>query len=186
VAAAFFVAAGAAAAEPAPSGPPRLGVMMDGGVPDGVVLSVVVSPVGFARLHAGLAHNAISPGVRAGVTLVPQSWRVSPALAAEAGHYREGDAAPAARRVSGHARLSSPMLERVGYDYAAARAGFEVRAGPTRLYVLGGLSYVRATLYGAGEALHGASGEGPRLELRDDPELRALVPSARAGLLINF
>src|SRR5947199_8257800 len=74
---------------------PRLGVMVDAGLPDGGTASLVFRPSRWLRVHGGGGYNAVSPGVRAGVTLVPFGMGSSATL--EAGHPSEGNATAAAQ-----------------------------------------------------------------------------------------
>src|SRR5688572_30341116 len=104
----------------------RFGVMADAGVPDGATASLVVRPIRAIRAHAGVGSNAISTGLRAGVTVVPLSGWFSPSLSVDVGRYPEGDANPLVRRVMGDPTYSSTMLEQVGYDYLNAHVGFEL------------------------------------------------------------
>src|SRR5688572_24112483 len=84
-----------------------LGVTVDAGVPDGASAAVVVRPVSRLRLHAGATHNAISTGMRGGITLSPLRTWFSPTLSLDVGAYPEGDANPLVRTVSGDAMFSS-------------------------------------------------------------------------------
>jgi hypothetical protein len=73
----------AAGAAPAAAGPdsagtlsaalatdrPRIGAMADVGVPDGATVSIVYRPI---RAHAGISHNLISLGERAGEMTISQ------------------------------------------------------------------------------------------------------------------
>src|SRR5439155_7834734 len=93
---------------------PRFGAMVDAGVPDGATASIVVRPIRSLRVHAGVSHNAISLGERAGLTWVPLSWWASPTLSVEYGHYPEGNANPLARAVIDDATFESAVLELVG------------------------------------------------------------------------
>src|SRR5690349_18933443 len=83
------------AASPAPtpagSSPSLFGLLVDGGFPDGLGLSAVVRPWQLLRADAGVTYNVVGFGLRAGATLLPFSWTVSPLLRGEVGHMFESD-----------------------------------------------------------------------------------------------
>jgi hypothetical protein len=148
---------------------PSVGMMADAGLPDGAILSVVYRPVNAIRFHAGVGHNAISTGVRAGVTLLPFKTIVTPTLSLDYGHYPEGDANPLMQRFLGD-DYSTQMLENLGYDFANAHVGFAFGRKRVQFYVQGGVSRTTTTLH-------------------DDSTTVNLVmwsPSARLGLVVYF
>lgn len=125
----------------------KLGVMADAGVPDGATASIVYRPVSVLRLHGGVGHNAISTGVRVGATLAPlRSW-FSPTLSVDYGRYPEGDANPLAQRLMGDPEFSATALERVGYEFANAHAGFAFGRKRASFYLQAGISRVRGELH---------------------------------------
>jgi hypothetical protein len=152
-----------------------VGVGADVGVPDGAVASVVVRPIRPIRVSAGISHNYVSPGVRAGVTLVPlRSW-FSPTLSFDVGHYRDGDANPLARMLTGDAMFSERVLERVGYDYANAHFGLELGRKRCTFFVHAGASRITTAVHGLGSET---------VTFTEDPRIRAWTPSARLGLIL--
>lgn len=164
---------GTAAAEP------RLGIQADVGVPDGAVGSVVVRPVRAVRLHAGVGHNAISRGLRTGLTLVPlRSW-LSPTLSVDVGRYEEGDATPLARRLSGDADYTNPTLERVGYTYANAHLGLELGRRWFTFYLHAGASRVTGNVY---ELV--PMSETSSVSFSQEPRATAWSVSARLGFIV--
>jgi len=142
----------AALAAPADAETPKLGVMADVGAPDGASLGIVVRPWRPLRLEAGGGHNAVSPCVRGGLALVPFASVVTPTLSADYGHCFEGDANRAMRMMSGDASFSSPLLERVGYDYAAARLGIEIGNAQGTFFVHAGATWINATINSLSES----------------------------------
>jgi hypothetical protein len=176
-----------AAAEPG-----RLGVMVDAGVPDGLTGSLVYRPIDMIRLHGGGGTNLISPGVRAGIAVIPLPFAVSPSLNVELGHYFAGDANRTARAFgAGDPEApDSPLLREVGYDYANLHLGLEIGRSRFSFYLHAGFSAVRGQLRNLGEELSGdeaASMEAdPRIELRDDPIFTLWTPSARLGAIFFF
>jgi hypothetical protein len=156
----------------------RFGVMADAGAPDGVTASLVLRPIRMVRLHVGGSYNMISAGIRGGVTLVPLSWWASPTLSLDAGHYTDGDANPIARKVSGDPTFSSPMLERVGYDYVNAHLGLELGRKWFTFYLHAGMSRVSGQIHNVEAAF-----DGEDVQVKGDPDVSLWVPSARLGLI---
>ena len=156
----------------------RFGLMVDAGAPDGGNASLVVRPIRAVRIHAGGGHNLVSTGVRAGVTLVPLSWWLSPTVTFDAGRYFEGDANPIARRVMGDPTYSSPLLERVAYDYLYAHVGVEMGRRWATFYIHAGMSRVSGQIHGVAEAA------GEDVTISEDPDLTVWTPSARIGLIV--
>ena len=152
-----------AAADPLPS----LGMMVDAGLPDGAMASVVYRPVNALRLHAGVGHNAISTGMRAGLTLVPFKTIVTPTLSVDYGHYPEGDANPIVQRFFGD-EYAAEMLQNIGYDFANAHLGFAFGRKRAVFYVQGGMSRTTSTLHDDSTTVH----------------LTMWSPSARIGLVV--
>ena len=156
---------------------PRVGVMGDLGVPDGGVVSLVVRPVRAVRLHAGVGSDLVTTGMRAGVTLVPLSWWCSPSLSVDVGRYPEGDANGVARIVTQDPTYSSPMLDKVGYDYVDVHVGLELGRTWGTFYLHGGASRTSG-------ALHGLSDPGGAVTFVDDPRVTLWSPSVRIGLIV--
>jgi hypothetical protein len=175
-----------AAAVVTPKRVPLLGVMMDAGAPDGANASLVFRPLSWLRAHGGGGYNLISKGVRAGVTLLP--FGAGPSATLEAGHYFDGDANGLARRFAG-STFSSPLLERVGYDYANAHLGLDFGSRRAVFYIHGGMSYIRATIHNfdsvvATEASANGGNGSTEVAVKSDPIVRAWVPSAKLGLIV--
>ncbi|HLL25442.1 MAG TPA: hypothetical protein VK427_25070 [Kofleriaceae bacterium] len=125
----------------------KLGVMADAGVPDGAMASLVYRPINAVRVHGGIGYNAVSRGMRAGVTLAPlKSW-FSPTVSIDYGRYREGDANPLARRIMGDPDYSSEALEHVGYDFGNAHVGIVLGRERASFYLQGGMSRTHGRLY---------------------------------------
>ena len=146
---------------------PSLGMMVDAGLPDGATASVIYRPVNALRVHAGVGHNAISTGVRAGVTLAPFKTIVTPTLSFDYGHYPEGDANPIMQQFLGD-EFSADMLEHLGYDFANAHLGFAFGRKRASFYVQAGVSRTTTTLHDDSTTVN----------------LTMWSPSARIGLVI--
>jgi len=175
-----------AAAVVTPKRPPLLGVMVDAGVPDGANASLVFRPLSWLRAHGGGGTNMIGKGVRVGATLLP--FGSGPSATLEAGHYFDGDANGLARRFAG-STFSSPLLERIGYDYVNAHLGLDFGSRRAVFYIHGGMSYIRATLHNFDSVVastasdNGADGS-TEIAVKSDPIVKAWVPSAKLGLIV--
>jgi hypothetical protein len=167
-----------------PQRSPWLGAMADLGVPDGATVSVVYRPIRALRAHAGLSHNLIALGQRVGLTWVPLSWWASPTLSLEYGRFAEGNANPAVQRFTGDADSSSPVLERVGYDYANARVGLELGRKWFTFYVHAGVSRITGTVHNLdAETMPETSGT-TSVSFTTDPTVRVWSVSARLGFIV--
>lgn len=165
--------------------PPRLGVALDLGVPDGIGASVLIRPVPWLRLHAGVATNAISPGVRLGVSVLPFSTVVAPSLTIEAGRFFEGNANGVAQTVSDNPEYHAPALERVSYDFASAHLGLEI--GSPRRFVFSfraGVSVVQLRIPLIQRQIDQLAALWP-IQIPGFPEALTL-PSLKLGLVFFF
>jgi len=162
---------------------PWIGASADVGVPDGATMSVVYRPIRALRVHAGLSHNLISLGQQVGVTLVPLSWWASPTLSLEYGHFAEGNANAAVRRFSG-GDSSSPALDRVGYDYASARAGLELGRKWFTFYLHAGVSRITGTVHNLDAATMSPSSGTTSVSFTTDPTVRVWTASASLGFIV--
>ncbi len=180
-----FVATAVSTTEMARANERQFGVMIDAGVPDGANASIVYRPRSWLRLQGGGGYNMIAKGVRAGVTLMPLQTIMRPVLAVEVGRYLEGDANPLMRRITGDAQAENSALSRIGYDYANAHAGIELGSERATFYLHAGFSEVRGQLRGI-NTLFNENPEDPVVRFESDPNARALIPSARIGLITYF
>jgi hypothetical protein len=162
------------------------GLMLDAGVPEGAGLSVSFQPTRMVRLHLGGTHNGMRAGARAGLTLLPMRGWVTPALSLELGHAEPADAQCLERRLADRTLPPSPSFERVGYTYASALLGFEVRTQQRfTFFIRGGFSVME--LYGPGmedldEPFRGALAP----EEARPWSLRSVRPTAKLGILLSF
>lgn len=163
---------------------PRIGAGLDLGVPDGATVSVVYRPFRALRAHAGLSHNAISLGERAGLTFVPFSWFVSPTLSVEYGRYAEGNANPIARIVTGDQTFSSGVLDRVGYQYANAQLGLEFGRKWFTFYLHAGVSRVSGTVHNLDSETMSSNTGSTTVSFTKDPNVRMWTASARLGFVV--
>ena len=153
---------------------------MDAGIPDGMAASLALRPWHWLRFEVGGAHNTISPGLRAGLGLVPFYFWITPSLTVEAGHYFEGDATWVARRLTSNRNLD-PLFRKVGYDFGNAHLGLELGSpNSVSFFVRAGVSYVRMAAHGVQQAIN-----DPTIQA-SDVKLSGVIPSAKLGLLIYF
>lgn len=170
---------------PAAEGRPAIGLMADAGVPDGANASLALRPVRWLRIHGGGGTNTVSAGFRGGLSLIPLG--AGPSLSFEVGHYRDGDANALVRRFVGSERWLTPLFERLGYTYGNLQAGLDLGRGPVAFFVHVGVSFLRATIHNANQAVearNGAADDGARLSLTAEPVVRAVIPSAKLGLVV--
>jgi hypothetical protein len=177
------------AAEAKSQGPPvALGLMADAGVPDGANGAMAVRPAPWLRLHLGGGHNTVSAGYRGGFTLLPLG--AGPSFSLDVGHYRDGDANGLVRTVVRTNRWLTPLLQRFGYTYVNTQLGLELGRGAVQFYVHGGVSFLRATIHNAQNALEGrgtAQTTGSTtVRITQDPIVRAWIPSVKLGMVVYF
>ncbi len=164
----------------------QLGVSADLGVPDGGTASVSLAPSSLLRVHAGVSYNAVSPGFRVGATLVPFRTFVTPTLSVDWGRFREGDANPMVRRISGDDSIDSLALERFGYDYANAHVGLEIGRSWT-FFLRAGASRITGVAHDLEAEISSMAEDDPSTTVTfgEDPKVTAWVPSARLGFIFN-
>jgi hypothetical protein len=178
-----------ASAKPQPP-PVLLGVMADAGVPDGANGALALRPAPWARLHLGGGHNTVSAGYRGGFTLLP--FGAGPSFSLDVGHYRDGDANGLVRTFVGTNRWLTPLFQRVGYTYVNTQLGLELGRGSFQFFVHGGVSFLRATIHNAQDALAGhdarvaATTGSTTVRITQDPIVRAWIPSLKVGMVVYF
>ena len=166
------------------SGSPWIGAMADVGLPDAATMSIVVRPIRSLRAHAGLSHNLISLGQRAGITWAPLSWWVSPTVSLEYGHYADGNANPLVRMVTGDQTFSSAVLDRVGYNYANAHLGLEFGQRWFTFYIHGGVSRITAEVHNLSAETMSQSSGTTSVSFSRDPHVQLTTVSARIGFIV--
>ena len=177
-------AAPVAAEQPAPQ--PRLGVMVDAGLPDGATGSLVYRPLWWLRTELGGGYNLISKSVRGGASLIP--FGAGPSATLEAGRFFEGDANGFARTIAGAGFKDKAVLDRVGYDYVNAHLGLDFGARRVTFFIHGGMSYIRATVHDVNTQIADSTSLGgsstTTLTFNQDPVVKAFVPSFKLGLIV--
>jgi hypothetical protein len=159
------------------------GALLDVGLPDGLMAGVSFRPLQWLRLHASAGTNAVSPGARAGVLVVPLG--VGPSATLEAGHYFEGDANAVAGAFGGPEYRDNSMAEQVGYDFVNAHVGLEVGAERFTFFLHGGASYVRAELHHVNDVLGQSEGD-TAITLHGNPRITAWLPSFKLGFVLHL
>ena len=164
---------------------PLLGVMVDVGVPDGLIGSLTIRPRKWVRVSGGGGSNGISSGWRAGLTLLP--FGAGPSASFEYGGYQDGDANALAKTFGFG---SSPVLQRVGYQYMNAHLGLDFGSRRFVFFLHGGVTMLRGQIHNL-EALipsppaGDASATGTtEVTVRHDPNAKAVGPSLKLGLIV--
>lgn len=164
---------------------PHVGVMTDVGVPDAATAAVVARSRSL-RAELGIGHDVVGPGVRGGLTWTPLKWWAAPVLGAGYGHFFARDANPLVRTVTGDATFSSPLLERVGYDFAYARTGIELGRKRFTFFIHAGISRVTGEIRGVAQATNAAAADSGSMVTvsSTNPEVRIWSVSADLGFIV--
>jgi hypothetical protein len=125
--------------DPDRAGRRHWGLMFDLGSMHGGMLSLVYRPAPWLRLHAGAGTNAVSPGYRAGLTLVKPGTK-GPSLNIEAGHFLPGDMNGLLKIIVGTGYRANTRLEDFDYDFVNLHAGWEIESGALTFFARGGAS----------------------------------------------
>lgn len=164
--------------------PRMFGAMFDIGVPDFTTLSFVYRPIDLARVHAGISYNGVSPGLRIGGEFLPLGW--GPSLGVAYGHYFEGDANGVAGMFGSIDGNSSKLLENVGYDYFALRAGMEFGGDRFTFFARGGVSWLRMTIHELDAIIEPDPESNTTIEVKQDPVLNAFTPTIQLGMIVQI
>ncbi|MGZ6124512.1 MAG: hypothetical protein ACXWLR_06105, partial [Myxococcales bacterium] len=111
--------------EPSPT---YIGLGFDGGAPGGGGLTLLVRPLWWLRLNAGLAYNVAGFGYRGGISLAPGQWAVTPTLNLDVGQYLSGDFNKMVTVTDPNATVQSAeraLLSKATYRFATAQIGLE-------------------------------------------------------------
>lgn len=160
---------------------PLLGAMVDVGVPDGLIGSLVVRPWKWVRAYGGGGSNSVSTGWRGGFALLP--FGAGPCAALEYGRYSAGDANGLVRRMTGGSFEGSSLLDQLEYQYANAHLGLEFGGKRFTFFVHGGVSQVWAQLRESGGTLSG-TGADTVVRVSSDPRIKAFGSSLKIGLIL--
>jgi len=160
---------------------PLCGAMVDVGVPDGLIGSLVVRPWKWVRVYGGGGSNSVSKGWRTGLALIP--FGAGPSVAVEYGSFGQGDANGLVRSMTGGSFEGSPLLEKLSYTYANAHAGLEFGGKWFTFFVHGGVSMVWAQLHGSGGTLAN-TGADTVVQVSSEPKIKAFGSSLKVGLIV--
>jgi hypothetical protein len=160
---------------------PVVGVMADVGLPDGAIGSLVVRPWQWFRVYGGGGSNSVSKGWRGGFSLLP--FGAGPSASLEYGHYSEGNANGLVRRMASGQFSDSPLLNKVGYDYANAHVGLDFGGKRAIFFVHGGVSMVWAQLHNLNDALS-SPGSSTVVTVNQDPKIKVTGSSLKVGLIV--
>jgi hypothetical protein len=127
------------------------GLMFDLGSMHGGMLALAYRPAPWLRLHAGAGTNAVSPGYRAGLTLV-KPGATGPSLNIEAGHFLPGDMNGLLKILVGTGYRANSRLEDFDYDFVNLHAGWEIESGALTFFARGGASVLWTRLPALPEA----------------------------------
>jgi hypothetical protein len=139
------------------------GLMFDLGSMHGGMLSLTYRPAPWLRLHAGAGTNAVSPGYRAGLTLVKPGTS-GPALNVEAGHFLPGDMNGLLKILVGTGYRANSRLEDFDYDFVNLHAGWEIESGALTFFARGGASVLWTRLPALPQPGAGADALGAETE----------------------
>jgi hypothetical protein len=160
-----------------------IGVMTDVGVPDGGTASLVYRPMRALRLEGGVAHNVVSPGVRGSVTWIPFGTWATPILSVGYGRFFERDANGIVQKISGDPTLSSPLLDKVGYDFANARIGIELGKKYFTFFLHAGVSRVTGTVHNLDQVTASETASSMVSVTTTDPKITLWGVSANLGFI---
>jgi len=175
----------------APARAPRLskfGWMVDAGLPDGAIASLVLRPASWLRFAGGAGTNSASAGVRGGFSITP--FPIGPSLTLEVGHYLDGPVNSMVQAFVGGVGRISDYVRRMNYTYANAHVGVDIGNRTMTFFVHGGLSYVHAVLRELDTSdLQLNPGVRPvegitTVRINTDPEIRLITPSVKIGLIV--
>jgi hypothetical protein len=171
--------------------PTYIGIGIDGGAPGGGGATLLVRPLWWLRLNAGLAYNVAGFGYRGGITLAPGAWAVTPTLNLDVGQYLSGDLTKFVNVTDPNVNIANAeraLLSKTTYRFATAQIGLEF--GSQRrfsFYLRGGLTYFDSTLSGAQVTAlvqsHNPNPGNP-LTINGNPKFSAIVPCASLGFNI--
>ncbi len=180
--------AAAQAIRPSRPGRHYLGLGTDVGVPDGLTLGLVLSPVDWLRINAALGITSLSEPellglYRGGLAFVPLGW--GPSFSFEVGRRSVAPTTSVIRTFFSVPAWVNPYVQELGYTYLNAHLGFDYVVGGFTLYLHGGATYLIGTVR-APKAVVVDSKTNTSLSFTQDGEFRAFTLSAKAGIVYLF
>jgi hypothetical protein len=158
----------------------------DVGMPDGLLLGLVLSPLDWLRLHGSVGSNSASLAYRGGLSILPVGW--GPSFNAEVGHCELAPTTSLLRTFFSVSRWMQPYVQQLGYTYVNAHLGFDYPVGRMTLFVHGGYTYLMGTIHAPEPVLieDKKTGTTMTVTLAKDGEVRAHTLSAKLGLIYLF
>ena len=161
---------------------PYVGLGLDLGV-SGVLpdtgLLLTLRPGAWLQVQLGPGYNGLSPGLRAGATLV-NPILIPLSLTLEGGHYYEGDANKAVHWFSPGTREVA-SLRHFSYDYLNLLGGLVFEGRHFCFYLRGGVTWMRTTVKDFSQSVQ----EVAQVDLQAaDPKVHYRGPSAKIGILV--
>jgi len=161
---------------------PYAGLGLDLGV-SGVLpdtgLLLTLRPGAWLHLQLGAGYNGLSPGLRAGVTLI-NPIVIPLSLTLEGGHYYEGDGNTAVHWFSPGTR-DVASLRHFSYDYLNLHVGLAFESRHFCFYVRGGVTWMRTTVKDFSQSVHDIA----LVDLQaSDPKIQYRGPSAKIGFIV--
>jgi hypothetical protein len=166
----------------------RFGLSIDAGWPDFAGVSILWRPWYWLRLEAGGTTTwYASNGVRAGVSLVPFYFPITPAVTVNYGRVLESDWNPMLAKFNASNADLEPVLRQFGYDYVDAHVGLEMgSARRFTFFVRGGLTQFWSKVHGlTPAAMSQLTGSGTDATVKD-ATVTIRMPSVKLGFLIYF
>jgi prepilin-type processing-associated H-X9-DG protein len=159
---------------------PFLGIIVEGGIPDGLSAGLEVSPVSFMRLHLAAVSNGVGLGVRVGLALVAfPRFPIRPLIAVDAGYVFSGTGAWALQFIADPTLRSA--LSTVNAGFVDGHVGLELGSKHFSVVLRGGLSWIDVDLGGH----RFETGTNSTLTA-GGTNVRGFIPSARLGLQVCF
>jgi hypothetical protein len=172
----------ATAASPAPIEEPypQLGLQFAMGAPDGLVLSLVYSPLSWLLLDAGFAYT-LAPGFVLGVEFRPIDFFVSPIIRGEYGYYFPGNTADQIKKWSGLPEASWPLVGDASYNWFSGLLGIALgsRRGFT-FTIEGGVGWLSLNAKGGSGTIDNGQ------ITTADWKAQSFMPVARLSFLLFF
>jgi hypothetical protein len=165
-----------------PARMPYAGLGIDFGVsgvlPDAGLL-LTARPGTWLHVQLGAGYNGLSPGVRAGVSLI-NPIVIPLSLTLEGGHYFEGDANKAVHWFSPDTR-DITSLKHFSYDYMNLLGGLTIQERHFCFYIRGGVTWMRTTVKDFSQSVQ----EVAQVDLQaEDPKVHYRGPSAKIGVIV--
>jgi hypothetical protein len=176
------VSARAKAGKP-PAGRRALGLGLDGGVPDGINLGLVIAPAEWVRFEAAFGTNTAGLGYRGSATFVPVGW--GPSFSFEAGHCNQAATNSVVRKFFNAPKWAAPYVQELGYTYLNAHLGFDLVIGNFALFLHGGYTYLMGRVSGSQPIVVDSSTK-TTATIAEDGKVNAHTLSAKLGLLYMF